>query len=49
MYWALVTLTTVGYGDITPQTLREILIMSFTVILGTTVFAYFIGNIGALI
>ena len=33
-YWALVTVTTVGYGDITPTTLSGKLIASFLILLG---------------
>jgi len=34
VYWAIVTLTTVGYGDITPQTFMGQIISSFIMILG---------------
>lgn len=34
MYWAIVTLTTVGYGDVTPQTNLGQAIASFIMILG---------------
>lgn len=33
-YWALVTVTTVGYGDITPTTSSGKLITSFLILLG---------------
>lgn len=33
-YWALVTVTTVGYGDITPTTSSGKLIASFLILLG---------------
>jgi voltage-gated potassium channel len=34
MYWAIVTLTTVGYGDITPQTVPGQILSSFLMIMG---------------
>ena len=49
VYWALVTLTTVGYGDITPTNPLETLYASFAVITGALCFAYIVGDIGALI
>ena len=39
MYWAVVTLTTVGYGDITPQTVAGKAISTFLMILGYGIIA----------
>lgn len=39
MYWALVTLTTVGYGDIAPQTTLGQLIASFIMLMGYGIIA----------
>jgi voltage-gated potassium channel len=39
IYWAVVTLTTVGYGDITPQTPLGQLISGFVMILGYAIIA----------
>lgn len=39
IYWAVVTLTTVGYGDITPQTPLGQLIAGFVMILGYAIIA----------
>ena len=39
MYWAIVTLTTVGYGDIAPQTVAGKLLASLLMILGYGVIA----------
>ncbi|PLX02943.1 MAG: ion transporter [Marinilabiliales bacterium] len=39
MYWAIVTLTTVGYGDIAPQTAFGQLLSSFVMILGYAIIA----------
>ncbi len=39
MYWAMVTLTTVGYGDIAPQTTLGQLVASFIMIMGYGIIA----------
>jgi len=39
IYWAIVTLTTVGYGDIAPQTVLGQTIASFVMILGYAIIA----------
>jgi len=39
IYWAIVTITTVGYGDITPQTFLGKLISSFSMIIGYSIIA----------
>jgi len=39
MYWAIVTLTTVGYGDIAPQTLAGRMLASIVMILGYGIIA----------
>jgi voltage-gated potassium channel len=45
MYWALTTLTTVGYGDITPQTPLGKVIAGTTMVTGLALFALPIGII----
>lgn len=47
MYWSLVTLTTVGYGDISPVTLIGKLISSVTALLGVSTVAMFAGIISS--
>ncbi len=39
IYWAIVTMTTVGYGDIAPQTLPGKVLASFVMILGYGIIA----------
>jgi voltage-gated potassium channel len=47
MYWAIVTLTTVGYGDITPQTVPGQLLSSALMILGYGIIAIPTGIVTA--
>jgi hypothetical protein len=49
LYWAFTTLATVGYGDISPVTVEEKIIVMATMIIAGGVFAYTIGHIGALL
>jgi voltage-gated potassium channel len=46
MYWAIVTLTTVGYGDIAPVTFVGQLVAAFIMILGYSIIAVPTGIIG---
>ena len=39
MYWAIVTLTTVGYGDIAPQTVIGQALASFIMVMGYAIIA----------
>jgi voltage-gated potassium channel len=45
MWWAVVTLSTVGYGDVIPQTAIGKIIAGFTMALGITFFALPVGII----
>ncbi|MCP4038074.1 MAG: ion transporter [bacterium] len=47
MYWAIVTLTTVGYGDITPQTVPGQILSSFLMIMGYGIIAIPTGIVTA--
>lgn len=47
IYWAIVTLTTVGFGDITPVTIAGKSIASFIMLLGYSIIAIPTGIIGA--
>ena len=49
LYFMLVTLTTVGYGDIVIITLQERIINIFVMIIGTTVFGYLIASVSSLV
>jgi hypothetical protein len=49
VYWALTTLTSVGYGDIIPRTRPELALSMLTMCLGVVVIAFAIGNIIAVV
>ena len=47
IYWAIVTITTVGYGDISPQTPLGQIVASLVMVCGYTIIAVPTGIIGA--
>jgi len=47
VYWAIVTMTTVGYGDITPVTALGRLLSAFVMLLGYTIIAVPTGIVSA--
>ncbi len=49
LYWALTTMITVGYGDITPVTANERLCVMICMLVSCVMFAYIVGSIGNLI
>merc|ERR1712048_1122497 len=49
MYWAMTTMTTVGYGDITPGTDWERVYTIFAMIVGGGFYGYVIGSITSII
>ena len=48
VYWSITTMTTVGYGDITPASTHERLYACLAMLLGATLFGYVIGNVAAM-
>ena len=44
-YWAVVTISTVGYGDITPTNVTEVLCTIFLVFIGVSVYSYIISRL----
>lgn len=49
LYWCISTLTTIGYGDITPQTNGEIIYAMVIMIFGVGMYGYVIANISTII
>ena len=47
LYWAVETMTTIGYGDISPQTPTERTIGVLFLLFSSFVFAYTMNSIGA--
>ena len=46
IYWALMTLTTVGYGDITPTNDTERVYVLFCLLVGAVVFGFLLSTLG---
>lgn len=49
IYWSLITMMTVGYGDISPKNEFETLIAMIVVVFGCGVYAYNINSIGMIL
>ena len=49
LYWCVTTLTTVGYGDLFPQTQAQKIYAIGVMVLGVGVYAFLIGNIASLL
>jgi hypothetical protein len=47
LYWSLSTMSTVGYGDVSPQTMQEQFVTIVAMLLACGTFGYTIGTIGA--
>jgi voltage-gated potassium channel len=48
-YWCMQTLSTIGYGDITPRTAPEMIYAIAVMIVGVGMYGYVIGNVANLI
>jgi hypothetical protein len=48
-YWAVITIVTVGYGDITAKNEVEIAFVSIMVLFSSCMFAYSMNSIGIIV
>lgn len=49
IYWAITTMVTVGYGDITATNQYEMMFVNFMMLLSSGMFAYSINSIGMIL
>lgn len=49
LYWTITTMTTVGYGDITPSRTVEYALASIIMLLGASLYAFIIGGLASLL
>jgi CRP-like cAMP-binding protein len=49
LYWTFQTLTTTGYGDITPQSIAQTVVAEVLLTIGVTLFAVIIANVTGLV
>ena len=47
LYWSTTTMTTVGYGDITPYNDRDKILAIIAMIVGTLLYGYILGAVAA--
>jgi voltage-gated potassium channel len=49
VYWTITTLATVGYGDVHPQTLPQMMYACLVIIVGVSFFGFILGNVATLL
>lgn len=45
LYWSVMTMSTIGYGDVTPATTAERVVATFGMFIGSSIFAYIVGAV----
>jgi len=43
-YWSIMTLTTIGYGDIGPRNVPEYIYVIFSMMIGAAFFSFVLGS-----
>lgn len=49
LYWSVMTMSTIGYGDVVPKTQYERVYEIFGMVLGASVYAYMVGAICSIV
>lgn len=49
LYWTITTMTTVGFGDITPSRTPEYLVAMVVMLLGASLYAFIVGSIASVL
>jgi len=49
LYWAIVTMATIGFGDLTPANYLETAVLCILMLVGTTVLSFNISSIGSIV
>jgi len=49
LYFSVYTITTIGYGDVTPNTTIERIYTTIIMLMGAAIFAYLLSNVNALV